>query len=350
MLGDSAAAVGFGFHSRYPRDANAAFSRVAPILHHGEVVFGNLECLLTRTGRGTTSHRADQMRGDPEYAEALSNAGFTALSVANNHAMQHGANAFENTVNCLRAAGIASVGLRGTDEWCAAPVVQTTSSGLRVSLLGYCWRPRQYGASPPLYAEGDTEAVVRDVRRIRDTTDTVVVSLHWGEEFLTFPSADEVLAARRIIDAGAAVIIGHHPHVVRPVECYGQGVICYSLGNLVTDMLWLSELRTGGMLECTLSLGSATDARIWSTRVDDSYRPVPNAIPLQITEESIAGIVEPVYQAAVAKSVRRQRVALYGYVARNVGRYSLPVFAGLVAATLRNKFSAIITLMMGGRR
>jgi poly-gamma-glutamate synthesis protein (capsule biosynthesis protein) len=290
------------------------------------------------------------MRGDPEYADSLRKVGFTALGLANNHAMQHGVAAFENTVECLRAVGIASVGLRGTGEWCAAPVVQIMRSGLRVGLLGYCWRPRQYDAAPPLYAEGDADSVVRDVRRLADKVDTVVVSLHWGEEFLGSPSAQEIVAARQIVDAGAAVVVGHHPHVVRPVERYGRGVICYSLGNLVTDMLWLSELRTGAVLECSLSLDGVADARVWATRVDESYRPVVAANPTQLMEETVIGIAEPVYRAAAAKSLRRQRMALYGYVIRNVGRYRLSVLATMVVTTLRNKLSGLITVQKRQRR
>jgi poly-gamma-glutamate synthesis protein (capsule biosynthesis protein) len=350
MLGDSATSVGFGFHSRYPRDATAAFSDLAPLLQRGDVVFGNLECPLARAGSGGTRYRADQMRGDPEYSAALRKAGFTAVSVANNHAMQHGALAFETTVQCLRDVGIASVGLRGTDNWCAAPVIQNTSAGLRVGLIGYCWRPRQYSDSPTLYAEGNPETVLRDVRRLRDMVDTVVVSLHWGEEFLDSPSAGEVVAARQIIDAGAAIVVGHHPHVVRPMERYGRGVICYSLGNIVTDMIWLSELRTGAVLECSLSLSGVADARVWATRVDESYHPVVAAKPTQLMEESVIGIAEPVYRAAAAKSRRRQRMALYGYVIRNVGRYRLSVLATLVVTTLRNKLSGLITVQKRQRR
>src|SRR5438067_5940582 len=89
MLGDSAICVGFGVHSRYPRDIGPALARVASHLKSAEVVLGNLECLLTRAGRGSTRHDADQMRGDPEYAAGLRDAGFTALAVANNHATHH---------------------------------------------------------------------------------------------------------------------------------------------------------------------------------------------------------------------------------------------------------------------
>jgi gamma-polyglutamate biosynthesis protein CapA len=354
MLGDSAPCVGFGFHSRYPDDASAAFSPLTPLLQRGEVVMGNLECVLARTALGSTRYQSDQMRGDPEYASNLRLAGFTAMSVANNHAMQHGIRAFESTVECLEAAGIRCVGLRGKDDWCAAPVVHTTRSGLRVGLLGYSWRPRQYDTGQPPYAEGDVEAVVRDVMRLQHSTDVVVVSLHWGEEFLNLPSAEEVAAGRRIIDAGASVIVGHHPHVVRPIERHSNGIICYSLGNFVTDMMWQPELRCGAVLECRLSRGSVSDFGLSATRVDAGFRARLDTLPPRIGRGPVSGLAEPEYRTRAGRSVRRQRLAAYAYAARNLGRYPLAVLAELLARTLRNKIygfsSPILTRRVDGAR
>ena len=343
MLGDSAICVGFGFHSRHPLDASPALAAVAPLLRRGDVVFGNLECLLTRAGRGATRFRADQMRGDPEYARILRSVGFTALSVANNHAMQHGIEGFKETVESLERAGIACVGLRGEDGWSATPVIQRNEGGLTIGMLGYSWRPRQYDLATPPYAEGDVHAVVEDVRRLAATVDVVVVSLHWGEEFLASPSTAEVDAAHRIVDAGAALIVGHHPHVVRPVERYGRGVICYSLGNFVTDMLWQPALRTGGILECRLRRAGLLEPKVSSTRVDDSYAPIAGTRAIALHEGPVAGVSETEYVKAVAKSVSRQRRAAYLYALRHVHRYPAKVLAELIGTTVRNKLAALVS-------
>ena len=354
MLGDSAPCVGFGFHSRYPHDASAAFASMTSLLRRGEIVIGNLECVLAPRGLGSTRYQSDQMRGDPEYAANLRSAGFTAISIANNHAVQHGIAAFEGTVKCLEAAGIRCVGLRGKDEWCAQPVVQTTRNNLRVGLLGYSWRPRQYGTGEPPYAEGDIESVIHDVGRLRLSTDAVVVSMHWGEEFLDLPSVGEVEAGHRIIDAGASIIVGHHPHVVRPVERYGNGIICYSLGNFVTDMIWQPALRSGAVLECRLSRGRVSDIQLSGTRVDGAFRAGLDIYRPRIGEAPVSGLAEPEYRSRVIKTVRRQRLATYAYAARNVGRYRPAVLRELVTSTLRNKVHGLtsrdITRSLNGKR
>ena len=336
MLGDSASTSGFGFHSTYPRRANEAFTFVSSLLRRGEVVLGNLECVLSPVGKGSTRLRRDQMRGSPEYALCLRDAGFTALAVANNHSMQHGADAFERTVHYLKSAGIDCIGLRGTNGWCCAPIVQTTRSGLRIGLLGYCWRPRQYDQTQPLYAEGDVDAVAEDVKRLRASSDAVVVSLHWGEEFVEVPSQPEVAAARRLIEAGASILVGHHPHVMRPIERYRQGIICYSLGNFVSDMLWSPQLRNGAAMQCRVSADKIADVRVTPTEIDDLYRVTPSASEITVVSAT-TGLAPAKYRQAVSDSLKEQRLAAYKYALVNIRRFPIPVLADLLYTTLMNK-------------
>ncbi len=152
MVGDSAISVGFGFGSRYDDAAIADLAlRVRPLLQGAEIAVGNLECVLSREGFRADDWRSAQMRGRPSYAAALRRAGFTHLGLANNHAMQHGTAAFEDTVALLRHAGIEPLGLAGTDGWTSRPAIFEAADDA-VGLLAYCLRPRQYGHEIPPYA------------------------------------------------------------------------------------------------------------------------------------------------------------------------------------------------------
>ena len=342
MLGDSAICVGYGFASRFPGPRIAeAMAALGPVLAEGDVVLGNLESPLTSTGAGGTRYRADQMRADPACAAALRALGFDALGVANNHAVQHGRAAFDETVMQLRSAGIAPVGVRGTGAWCADPVVLRPRSGARIGLLGYCWRPRQYGRDEPPFAEGTPADAAGDIARLRGTCDAVVVSLHWGEEFLGRPSGHEVTTARMLIEAGASVIVGHHPHVLRPVEVGRRGVIAYSLGNCVSDMIWQEPLRRGAVLFCTLH-GGVHDVRVTPTRVGSDFRTVilPGTLPVAAPDE-IEGLADGDYGRAVAATVRNQRLAAYAHAVRNLGRMPPDVLAELAIVTVWNKLAAV---------
>src|SRR5205814_2386723 len=100
--------------------------------------------------------------------------------------------------------------------WAALPVLRG-AAGQRIGILAYSLRPQQYDSGPPAFAIGSESEVLRDVERLRCDANYVIVSLHWGEEFAADPSVAEVRFARQIIEAGAALLIGHHPHVVRPI-------------------------------------------------------------------------------------------------------------------------------------
>jgi poly-gamma-glutamate synthesis protein (capsule biosynthesis protein) len=337
MLGDSATCVGFGFRSRVSAEILADRLGKLPELGAADVGFGNLEACLSDTGWSERDWSRAQMRGRLDYARVLADAGFSVLNVANNHATQHGTSAFTESVGRLQEVGIAVCGLRGTGRWSSLPV-RLTAGGTPLGFLGYCFRPRQYGPEVPPYAEGPAAAVIADVERLAGEGRTVVVSLHWGEEFVAQPSAAEVRIARSIVDAGAAVVLGHHPHVPRPVERYRGALIAYSLGNFAADMIWYGPLRRGLVVDCRLGGGVAELIRVGQHYIDDGYLPVPAST--LIPEESVAGLGEDQYQADASRTIGRQRAALYGYTLRNCWRFSPGVLAAMVRRTVGNKLAA----------
>lgn len=340
QLGDSPSCVGFGFRSRYGLDRLAdALAGVRSTLIDADLVFGNLETPLSDRGLVTGSWARYQLRGSPSYARSLRAAGFTVVSIANNHAAQHGVDAFHDTRRVLAEAGIASCGARGTGPWACDPLVLPGPAGFTVGVLGYCLRPRQYGSDEPPYAEGEPQTIRGDVARLRPTVDAVMVSLHWGEEFVNVPSAAEVGLGRSLIDAGAALVIGHHPHVVRPIECYGHGLIAYSLGNFAGDMVWYPPFRSGALLRCFLSRAGATDTGVLATHVGEDFRvgiTGPGARPCT----GLQGLPDADYLAAIRRTQREQRLALYGYALRHLHLFPPAMLAQLAARTLRNKLAS----------
>ena len=111
-LGDSPKSLGFGVKSKIKsKSADFIFENIKNQLK-GDIVFGNLETVLSEKGLKLYDFYSEQLRGAPEYASALSNAGFTLLSVANNHAMQHGAEAFWESVDSLKSNNISVAGVK----------------------------------------------------------------------------------------------------------------------------------------------------------------------------------------------------------------------------------------------
>jgi gamma-polyglutamate biosynthesis protein CapA len=341
MLGDSAIATGYGFASRYSQpEATASLASLGHLFGNADVVFGNLECTLSHRGHEPRSWSSTQLRGIPGFADALHQAGFTLMNVANNHASQHGDAAFDDTVAILRRSGIACCGIRGSGGWCSEPVILNVN-GRRLGFLGYCLRPRQYSPAIPPYAEGTLNEISADILRLRDNVDHVITSLHWGEEYVNQPSIDEVRIAHGLVAAGTAVILGHHPHVPRPVQFTGAAVIAYSLGNFVSDMIWYEPLREPLVLSVELSdhIERVETERL---RISDSYLPVRISPGRSVSATpAVTGLQAHAYQQEIDRTMAEHRLASYGYAARNVHRFRSTTLAQLLAVTVRNKIVAL---------
>ncbi len=272
-LGDHPLCAGFGTHSRHRKRAPSfPFEHVTKHFDRAEVLFGNLECTLSQTGMKAGDYNSIQMRGHEAYLDGLTQAGFDVMNLANNHSLQHGRTPFRETVDILKGAGIEAAGVNNGDyRHCREVFVE--KNGLKIGFLGYSLRPRQYFTEEPLYAEGERDRIVEDARRARAQCDTLVVSMHWGDEFIDRPSPDEIATAHAVMDAGADLIIGHHPHVLRGVEKYGRGYIVYSLGNFVCDMIWDSPLRETAIVQCRLTAEGVRDFELLPVRINDDYQP-----------------------------------------------------------------------------
>jgi poly-gamma-glutamate capsule biosynthesis protein CapA/YwtB (metallophosphatase superfamily) len=167
----------------------------------------------------------------------LEELGIDVAALANNHSTDRGMEALVDGMTELDRRGIAAVGAGATLEQANAPTV-VERGGLRVGFVAAASTHPWVGALAATDASGgvsplEPEALPERVRRLRDEVDAVVVSVHWGKEYIPLPPPEHVDWARACIDAGAAVVLGHHPHVIQPVEQVQGGVICYSLGNFL---------------------------------------------------------------------------------------------------------------------
>lgn len=349
MLGDSSMATGFGFRSRYASGSSIQkFEHLRGLLENSGLLFGNLETVLASTTWHESPWRGEQMRGTPKFASGLARAGFDVLNLANNHAMQHGPAAFQETVDELEANGISVCGLRGAPPWAAFPVV-VVQSGVRVGFLGYSLRPRQYTKDTPLYAEGSREEIVADTSRLRSKVDHVVVSLHWGEEFVSAPSAEEVSLARDLVRAGCTAVVGHHPHVLRPVERLDGSIVAYSMGNFIGNMTWLESLRQTALLETGLGPNGIESVRLRGFRIASDFFPKPlsraNRSRSQVVTDPVVGLDKDDYEASARRQLTKYRLAIYWHALMNIWRYPPRVLCEILTATARNKAKGVTRLL-----
>jgi poly-gamma-glutamate synthesis protein (capsule biosynthesis protein) len=235
FVGDVTLSRGVGRKMDATRDWGYPFRRVSGALHGADLAYGNLECPISDRGRDL--HHLYSFRADPRAVEGLKAAGFTIVSEANNHAYDWGPAALLDTLGRLRTVGIHTVGAGENTLEAHHPTV-VDLGGVRVAFLAYVNIDPQNaaaGADHPGVAWLDVEQVVTDIRFARNLADLVVVCPHWGVEYAAAPTRQQEELARKMIDAGADLIVGSHPHVVQPLVQYRGRWVAYSLGNFVFD-------------------------------------------------------------------------------------------------------------------
>ncbi len=253
------------------KDWSLPFRLIADTLRGAGLRYCNLECPIS--DRGTNLHHLYSFRADPKSIEGLSTAGFNVVSQANNHAYDWGPEALLDSLARLRAAGIHPVGA-GENALAAHYPLLITVGALRVAFLAYVnVEPHEAaaGVNRPGVAWLDPAQALADIRFARPLADLVIVCPHWGVEYAARPSRNQVDLAHQMIDAGADLIVGSHPHVTQPLENYHGHWISYSLGNFVFDQESPATHR-GLMLKVTVRNKKIADVQPMEIRINSDYQ------------------------------------------------------------------------------
>jgi len=285
-------------------------------LHKADIAFANLETTLAAPKpyyhpRPSTY----RFRADPSSAEDLRSLGFGLVSLANNHVFDYGESAFVETLEALNGAGIEHVGAGLNLEKALSPVVMD-AGGQRVAFLGFATVYPLVGAAShdrpgiaairnkivyefesfrlptdlrPGYAslpvireepvEQDVIRVQECIRNAKASVDYVVVSVHWGKEYEDVPSNGQRELGHRMVEAGADLVVGHHPHTAQAIEAYKEGYIFYSLGNFAMQVEWDIArcevyMNEAFMLRVEVDDGKAKRVEMLPTRTDRTGLPM----------------------------------------------------------------------------
>ncbi len=227
---------------------------------------GNLECVVA-TG-GSALAKPYTFRADPGVLPLLKQH-FDGLSLANNHSGDFGKAAFAEQLDRMQRAGLPYFGGGRNASEAHAPLI-LERNGLRIALLGYVeFKPRSFEADatrPGVAWSGEDEQVIEDIVAARRDhhADVVIPYLHWGWEEEAAPSPRLRAFARRMIDAGADMVVGGHPHVTQGADVYRGKPIIYSLGNFLFNGFDTEATTTGWALSARIG---PEGVRAWRTHV-----------------------------------------------------------------------------------
>ena len=211
------------------------FVAVHELLADADITIANMEG--TFTDRGVPADKFYTFRTPPRHAVGLAEAGIDVVSLGNNHTMDFGTEGLEDTLAALAEAGVLHSGA-GRNAADARLPVTVERNGLKIAFLSYNEIVEATFAGPETagVAMADQPSIEADVEAALGLAQVVVVSLHAGIEYTDQPGEQQRRLAMAAIDAGAALVLGHHAHVFQGWQAYNGGVIAWGLGNFVFDL------------------------------------------------------------------------------------------------------------------
>ncbi|AQS60466.1 hypothetical protein B0537_02275 [Desulforamulus ferrireducens] len=244
--------------------------KVKPILSAADLAIGNLESAVG-VGGSPIKGKSFTFRAKPETLQGVANAGIDVVSLANNHVLDYGTAALEETLVNLDLYGIGRTGAGRNIYEALTPVIKEVN-GLKVGVISFS-RVVPYGwwvaghEQPGVVSGWDNQLVLDTIKQLDSEVDILLVSMHWGTELADYPAKDQVNLAKAMIDNGADVILGHHSHCLQGIEVYQNKPILYSLGNFVFTSSSL-KARTGAIALVTMDQEGVKELQMIPTRLD----------------------------------------------------------------------------------
>jgi len=247
------------------------------------LIFGNLEMPFSNSNEPYLGGVHPSYRVPPSCVQAVEALRLKVVNLATNHVLDWGPEAIELTLTLLSERGIETVGAGRNEREARKPAIIRTKD-LRAGFLGYC-KKGEYSSTgnTPGSALLDPQEIVKDIVALREEVDILVVSLHWGLELSDHPYPQDIKIAHRLMDAGADIILGHHPHVIQGIEERNGGLIAYSLGNFIFDnraghivsqQSW-DKRHQGIFLRARLGKNHVFDYDIVPTQITEDLHVVP---------------------------------------------------------------------------
>lgn len=249
------------------------FNSVASALNTFDLTVGNLECVVSLLG--TPQPKQYTFEANPLGFSRLTAAGYSIMSVANNHSGDYGKTAFMDMLGHLPQHGITPLGGGANLATAHQPVIRTIRS-TTLGFLAYCQiEPFSFAAtnSTPGHAWLDPARMTADIRALRPKVDFLIVFTHWGIEYHPLESLEQEAMARVAIDAGADFVVGAHPHVIQPSSTYRGKPIVFSLGNFVFDEMPTEDVRHGNVLSLTVQGSKLLNWSLRLSRIGDYGAP-----------------------------------------------------------------------------
>lgn len=254
------------------------FSGVSSLWADSDYVSGNLECvLLDNPSDYEKNDKEIHINAEEKTADVLKESGFTLVNLANNHLADFCADGVVNTIDALQEKGLDYVGAGKNITEAAAYDIQEVN-GIKIATVSVSdIIPKNFSATSnkPGILSTNTMRYYQAVRDAAEEADLVIANIHWGVEYGLNQTERQEQLGKNLINFGADIVIGSHPHVLQPIEKYNDGIIFYSMGNFVFDQGW-SRTKDSVVLNYFLDEDGNCSFEIVPVRIKDGYPTVTN--------------------------------------------------------------------------
>lgn len=223
-------------------DFSSMFTEIKPLIEPHDLAFYNQETIIGGKQLGLSTY--PRFNSPDEIGNSLIDIGFNIVSLANNHTLDRGVEAIINSVNYWKSKDVVTSGSYTSFEE-RNNILVHEKNNIKYAFLAYTTSTN--GIKVPNGMEYlvnlyDEQTVLTDINKVKDNADVIIVSMHWGNEYVHEPNASQIEIANYLSSLGVDIIIGHHPHVIQPITFINDTLVVYSLGNLISAQKGLEKL------------------------------------------------------------------------------------------------------------
>lgn len=335
MICDSPLYASVGVGTNYSKIKDGLFADCGQIFKDSDIVIGNFEGCFYEPKRRSLDEI--QMSCEKGVLRDLSDTGFDILNFANNHCMQHGVDAFLNASELCKENGIKAIGYKNETPY----IVEI--NGMELVFLALCLHYERYDPAHILY-EDNIIRIFSEVKKQRKKRPNciIILSVHWGDEFATFPSNSQVILGHKLIDSGVNIILGHHSHVFQGIERYKKSVIVYGQGNFVSDMRPV-HCRETAIVRFNIIDQDNIDYELLPFYINDEF--IPKSARGEWFEErqnrmrnALSGMVtDQMYWEHIMKNHRYSHIVFRNYFINNITKYRLSISLKMLMDFVKRK-------------
>jgi gamma-polyglutamate biosynthesis protein CapA len=315
QLGDQVLCFGFGIRSTFKNNYNNLIrdSQIRKILQNADIISGNYECSYDEYDELTFS--INNLSANREAIQFLNNCGFNLLNLANNHTLERGEQGLNELLKSLESMGIHYTGLKGGS-------FLFNYKGKIIAFMNYS-AIHDYKNNETINIWDDNE--LGNICTISKKVDLVIVNIHWGYEFINQPFKTQILLGHKLIDNGVHIVLGHHPHVIQPIEKYKNGIIAYSLGNFIFDGIYSKNANNSMILLLDIDLKNINiDYTVIPIRINKDYSLEINNNDnrvINIVNQPATDIPVLLYNKSVLRLRKKYRLSVLKHIIVNIFKY-----------------------------